>query len=260
MLEANHATPLYEQLQIAIKNDIMSGVYSLGERMPSEAELGEHYGISRITVRRAVQELEKEGMLERKQGKGTFVKHSKFENKIDSILGFTDTLNRMGRKVVRVIHSKKIVPAEDWVADALKIEKDSSIIELKRTMYDDNQPILYDECYYPCERFPGMFDMISENISTYQLIKEVYGVHLPRAHKRFNVEIADVMVSQRLHCSPGDPLFSIFKLTFDEKDKPVQISKSLVLASRATYILEVDERKKTSSLHLQMKESNSNLD
>lgn len=258
MLEPNHATPLYEQLMIAIRNDILSGVYTLGEKMPNETELGEHYGVSRITVRRAVEELEKEGMLERKQGKGTFIKHSKIENKMDSILGFTDTLTRMGRKAGRVIHSKKIVPAEEWIANLLQIKLGSPIIELKRTMYDENQPVLYDECYYPCERFPGMLDKIKEDVSTYHLMKEVYGVPLPRAQKRFNVEIADVTICQYLNCSPGDPLFSILKLTFDNKDIPVQISKSLVLASRATYVLDVDERKKSSALHLKTRDTNYN--
>lgn len=254
MLEANNATPLYEQLQIAIKNDILGGVYTLGERMPSEAELGMHYSVSRITVRRAVQELESEGMLERKQGKGTFICHRKFQNKMDSIMGFTDALSRMGRKAGRVIHSKKIVPADDWLADVLQIEKGAPVLELKRTLYDESLPVLYDECYYPCDRFPGMLDKIQENVSTYQLMKEVYGVPLPRAHKRFNAAVADLETSERLHCSPGDPLFSIFKLTFDDDDRPVQISKSLVLASRATYVLDVDERKNSSSLHLQLRD------
>lgn len=254
MLQLNTATPLYEQLQIAIHNDIVSGIYPMGARMPSEAELGEHYGISRITVRRAMQELEKAGMLERKQGKGTFVCHSKIMNNMASIMGFTDSVSRVGRKVSRVIHSKKLIPASKWVADLLQIPCGAQVFELKRTMYSDDAPVLYDECYYPCSRFPDMINQIHEDVSTYRLIKEVYGIPMPRAHKRFNVEIADIAMSEYLSCEPGAPLFSILKLTYDDKDVPVQISKSLVLASCATYVLDVDERNNTSALHMSFKD------
>ena len=253
MLEVNHATPLYEQLEIAIRNDITNGVYSYGERMPSETELGEHYGVSRITVRRAVQELEEEGMLERKQGKGTFVRHVKVESKMDSIQGFTDSLSGSGHKVSRVIHANQIVPAEEWVAEALHLEKQAPVIQLKRTLYGDGEPMMYDECYYPCARFPGMLEKIDETVSTYHLIKEVYGVAQPRARKCFSVEIADTKISNYLGCAVGDPLFSIFKVTFDDKDQPVHISKTLVLASRSTYVLDVDENHPAPDVHLEMR-------
>lgn len=255
MLQVNTATPLYAQLQIAIHNDIVNGTYPLGARMPSETELGVHYGISRITVRRAVQELEKEGLLERKQGKGTFVRHQKIENKMDAIMGFTDSISKMGGKVGRVIHSKKLIPATKWLASMLQIPCGAQLFELKRTMYSDDAPILYDECYYPCSRFPDMIHQVQEDVSTYRLIKEVYGVSMPRAHKRFNVEIADITSSRYLGCEPGAPLFSIFKITYDDKNVPVQISKSLVLASCATYVLDVDERVSSSTLHMQFKDS-----
>ena len=74
MLDQNSAVPLYEQLKGAISADIISGVYKPGTRLPSEAELEAEYGVSRITVRRAVKELVAEGFVVKKQGKGTFVR------------------------------------------------------------------------------------------------------------------------------------------------------------------------------------------
>ena len=72
-LDTNNAVPLYEQLRVALRERLDSGVLDPGERLPSEAELCRKYGVSRITVRRAVDELVEEGILERRQGKGTFV-------------------------------------------------------------------------------------------------------------------------------------------------------------------------------------------
>jgi len=242
MLDANHATPLYEQLQICLRNDVLNGVYIAGDRMPTESELGEAYGVSRITVRRAMQELEQEGLLERKQGKGTFVRFRKTEEKMDSISGFTEALSGSGHRVSRVIHEKKIIPAEASIAEALQLPVGEDVILLKRTLYSDRESILCDECYYPLCRFPGLLEQLKEDVSTYYLIEKVYGIAQPRAHKRFDVETANAETSRYLGCPLGEPLFSIFKVTYDPDDRPVHISKTRVMASRVTYVLDVDER------------------
>lgn len=252
MLKANNSIPLYEQLQAIIRDNILSGMYAPGERMPSEPELGKSFGVSRITVRRAIEELEKGGLLERKQGRGTFVRYNKVRGTMDSIMGFTDSLSGMGLNPRRVIHSKYIVPADAGIASTLCILRGAPVVELKRTMCDDTKPILYDECYYPLERFPGMLEKLHEDVSTYQLIREEYGVLMTRAHKCFNVEIADEEICKYLNCKLGDPLFSIFKVAYDEEDVPVHISKSRVLADCATYVLDVDQNRRSSSLHLQV--------
>lgn len=252
MLTPNTSTPLYEQLETILRDNILSGHYSTGERMPTEPELEKSYGVSRITVRRAIKELETGGLLERKQGRGTFVKYSRVNSSMDSILGFTDSMNSMGQKSRRIIHTKQIVPASTRVAAMLGIERGAPVLELKRTMCDETKPILYDECYYSCARFPGMLEKIGEDVSTYQLIREDYGIAMTRANKRFNVELADEDVSKLLQCSPGAPLFSILKVAYDADDIPVHIAKSLVLASCATYVLDVDQHKQLSMLHLQV--------
>ena len=253
MLKANNSIPLYEQLQTIIRDNILSGMYAPGERMPSEPELERSFGVSRITVRRAIEELEKDGMLERKQGRGTFVRYNKVKNNMDSIMGFTDSLAGMGLQPRRVVHVKRVVQADARVASTLCIERGAPVIELKRTMCDGAKPILYDECYYPLERFPGMAEKLREDVSTYRLIREEYGVAMTRAYKRFNVELADREISKYLNCKQGVPLFSIFKVAYDEEDVPVHISKSLVLADCATYVLEVDQSRRCSSLHLQVR-------
>lgn len=249
MLVTNNSTPLYEQLKNIIKNDIMDNVYSPGERMPSEAELGKRYDVSRITVRRAIHELETEGMLRCKQGKGTFVIHQKHKTPMDEIVGFTDSMKRMKRKTSRIILAKEIQFADDEISNPLQLKQGAPVIRLKRIMLDDDQPLLLDECYFPVELFPGMFEEIQENVSTYALLREKYHQSFAHAYKEFNVEVASIEVAQYLNCAPGDPLFSIFKILYNDKRLPIQISKALVLASRSTYVLESDLNG-SSTLHI----------
>lgn len=255
MLIPNGSIPLYEQLRTVIRQEIVSGAYAAGERMPSETELENRFGVSRITVRRAIEDLEKDGLLERKQGRGTFVIYNKVKSNMDSIMGFTDSMVRMGRTPRRTILSKKVIKAGRKLADILGINKEDSVIELKRVLCDEEQALLYDESYYPCARFPDLMEKLNEDVSTYQLLKEGYGVVMPRAHKRFNVEIADKEISKILNCSEGEPLFSIFKIVYDRENVPVHSSKSLVLANRATYVLNVDQSSQSSTLQLQVRTS-----
>lgn len=240
MLVTNTSTPLYEQLKNIIKNDIYDGVYQPGDRMASEAELGKRYEVSRITVRRAIQELEQEGLLCRKQGKGTFVVHQKHKNHMGEVHGFTDSMSRMHRHTDRIILEKGLQNADEDLASYLELPLGAPLIHLKRVMCDDGQPLLIDECWYPVSLFPGMLEEIREDVSTYQLIREKYNRHLRRVHKEFNITLATVEMSQHLKCTPGDPLFSIFKVVYDETSRPLQISKLLVLSSRCTYVLDSD--------------------
>ena len=99
MLDQNISTPLYEQLKVALKEDIRNKIYKPGDRMPSEIELEKQYSVSRITVRRAIKELCEENILIRKQGKGTFVLDKDNYRRIDSTVGgFHEALEAEGKK------------------------------------------------------------------------------------------------------------------------------------------------------------------
>ena len=99
MTRTEGGKPLYEQLRLALRDDILSGVYPPGAQMPSEIEVGQRYQVSRITVRRAVQELSEEGLLMRIQGKGTFVISSIQRLDLDSSCSFWQMLEEGGRNV-----------------------------------------------------------------------------------------------------------------------------------------------------------------
>ena len=96
MLDANNTIPLYLQMKELIKSAILSREYKNGEQLPTEPELGEKYGVSRITVRKAVEELCREGFLVKKQGKGTFVKQRKIQRKMEHLLSFTQACESNG--------------------------------------------------------------------------------------------------------------------------------------------------------------------
>jgi len=241
MLSPNQIKPLFEQLRDLVRNDIINGKYTQGEKMPSEDDLGKLYGVSRITVRRALQELCDEGMLIRRQGKGTFVLTQKHKNRMDLINGFTDYMQDHGRKIRRIILEKKHMKPSEDIADSLQINMQDSVIYVKRLMIDGDIPFMIDECWYPFNRFPHLFEDIKEDTSTYQILSNKYNVNFAKSYKEMNACLSTEEISNDLGCAVGEPIFSIQKIVYDIADIPVQISKMAVIGSRVTYTMTTNE-------------------
>lgn len=240
MLVAESSISLYEQLKLLIKKDIVDKVYKPGEKMPSETELGEVYGVSRITVRRAVKELVNEGLLTSKQGKGTFVNQPKIRSQILDLGGFIETAANPGSRTTRVL-SKAMVEANEQIAGHLGIPKGTEILQVKRLLLEDDFPMVIDIAYFPVDIFPDIIYKICDNVSTFKIMREEYGIIMKKAYKEFSVVISNLEQSKLLDCPPGEPLFAINKIIYDVDGRPVHLSNFYSLSSRITYSITVEE-------------------
>lgn len=238
MLDQNISTPLYEQLKQAIKEEIHLKVYRPGDRMPSETELGEKYQVSRITVRRAVKELCEEGILVRKQGKGTFVlDHANYRRLDRGIYGFHDLLEKKGKKVTVDILEKSVIHVKPSYARDLKIGLEEDVVYLRRVMYADAVPIMIDTSYLPANRFPGVYDKLEGNVALFRLLRQEYGVSQEKYYKVLKVQKATKEMSRLLNCHVGDPMFDLFKITYDADGNPQIISVSILKGENTYYAI-----------------------
>lgn len=220
------STPLYDQLKQIIKDSILQEVYKQGERLPNETELCEIYGVSRITVRRAIQELTEEGLLERKQGKGTFVMRTKLERELVSVDGFTDFNKQLRKKPSKRILVCEKIKASPKIAESLHIAINTPVLRLVRLMFMDDCPFTLDETHYSLERFPELASHFLENISTYDVLKNIYKVNMNSgsSHKIITVVPATSLEAEYLDCEIGDTLFNIDKIVYDENKVPIHTS------------------------------------
>ncbi|WP_333648751.1 GntR family transcriptional regulator [Lacrimispora sp.] len=241
MLDQNALIPLYEQLKNAITEDIKAKIYHPGDRMPSETELGEKYGVSRITVRRAVKELCEEDILIRKQGKGTFVLNTGMKNRLDLLGGFHDCMEEQGRAVRAEILEKSIIRVKASYAKDLQIGEDEEVVYLKRIMYADDIPMMMDMCYLPLKRFPGIVDKMTGDFSVFRILKEEYSINLKRYYKVIKVRKATKEISAHLQCRIGDPMFDLFKITYNEDGVPQHIAISILKGENTSYVISSDE-------------------
>lgn len=239
MLDTNSSVPLYEQLKTALKEAMQKKEYRPGERMPSEPELGEKYKVSRITVRRAVKELCDEGILVRQQGKGTFVLEKADYRRLDKSagVGVHEYMELSGRKARAEILEKMIIKPKPAYARDLAIDSTDDVVYLKRLMFVDEMPMMIDTSYLPVKRFPGIYDKLEGDVALFRLIRQEYGVKLERYYKVLKVQKANREMSNYLSCKVGDPMFDLFKITYDSNQVPQNISISIMKGENTYYVL-----------------------
>ena len=250
VLQFNNASPLYEQLKQSILHEIVVAEnYKYGERLPSEAELAEKYGVSRITVRRTISELAGEGYLSSQQGRGTFVKyrHEAQELRDFSNLMDTGTVIFIERKII----SKERIPANEELAKALDIPVGTPLIKLYRLLSESGRRYSLDTAYFIEDLYPGIYDLLGDDVPTLELVKNHFKIKFFKAFKILGVIQAGPEEAALLECVPGEPLFSITKVYYDQFDKPVHYSYYLMLGRRVKYTLTVTNDEADTKMFLQ---------
>ncbi|MBW8349842.1 transcriptional regulator PhoB [Bacillus sp. IITD106] len=224
--------PLYMQIRQMLKSSIQNGMYKPGEQIPTEAKLCEMYNVSRITIRKAIEELVEEGILTRIPRRGTFVTTKKFQNELLSVSGFSEYSHQLGMIPNSRILKSEVIPASEDVAGHLAIEVESPVLELERLMYVNDRPLFYDVAHYSLIRFPDLEKKITGNESTYKILSEVYQTEIVSNEKMIDVIHATKEYANLFGCDIGANLFRIIKVAFDVSDKPVHLSTYMCETSK----------------------------
>jgi GntR family frlABCD operon transcriptional regulator len=238
-LNTESSLPLYLQLKQNIKDGIQNGQYLPGSKLPNESDLCEIYGISRITVRRAISELADEGFLERKQGKGTFVKRSKMARELINVNGFTDFSKQLGKNPSKKTIVCEEAKADKEIAESLQIPAGSPVLKLCRVMYIDQEPFLIDLAHYSLERFPNLLERIHEHTSSYQVLENIYNIDIKNSTSKKVITAiqANHEDSEHLDCEIGETLFNIYKTVYDQDQVPIHTSNFKVPASLVAFTI-----------------------
>ncbi|MFZ4451675.1 UTRA domain-containing protein [Salibacterium aidingense] len=239
-LNESSQKPLYVQLKDHLKEEISRGIYEPGKKLPPESALCKEYGVSRITARRAISDLVEEDVLHRQQGKGTFVKETKKKRKLVSVGGFSEITSASGENPKTQILSSKIVPVEK-IDSIFDVEEDSYLLELHRLLYIDDEPFIIETSYYPLQLLPDLESQIGSFSSTYQVLKEKYGVEIQSSDKSLNVVSSTDYEAELFKSDIGVPLYQVDKIAYDQIQRAIHFSRSLFLANKVTFTLSIDK-------------------
>lgn len=240
-LQRNSSQRLYAVVRQRILDAIAQGVYPVDGQIPTEPELCELYGVSRITVRKAITDLVKDGALMRLQGKGTFVQGRKVENALLTVSGFTDFGIAQGKNTREEVIKQELIPSEDY-QQRLDVPAGGQVFKLVRVMYLEDEPLFIDHSYIPLARYPAFDQRYTPGRSSYQLLQEAYDTCVLGDRKVIDVYTATKAEAKWLRCELGEPLFRIAKVAYDQNGRPVHCSDLYCRANRVS--LTIDNTRK----------------
>lgn len=236
-LEKNSHQPLYRQLMEELKNMIRDGKYKNGDKIPTEPELAEQYGVSRITVRKTIEELCKQGYLVKHQGKGTFVEAPKIYRKIESssYRSFTETCQVNGKHPSSHVLSFQIQEAEKGQCEFFQLEPGEKLLHIRRVLSADDTPVILEDIYLPSKRFRNFQAAKLENGSLYRMLKEEYNLSVSKnSRSTIDVAIANQEIAENLQILSGEPVIIFCHYMRDSEDTPIYISYETIVGSRYT--------------------------
>ena len=180
-IDPTSVIPRYHQIKENLRELIENEVLPVGHVLPSERELGERYGVSRLTVRQAITELVSEGLLRRQHGVGTFVAGPKLTQMMARVMGFSERVQEAGRTPSSRQVSLEIVPAPTAIARRLNREPNLPLYKLTRLRCADGEPVMLETAYLPQERFPNLNQVDFSNLSLYRVLAERFNCRIVEA-------------------------------------------------------------------------------
>jgi GntR family transcriptional regulator len=230
-IDKNKPIALYYQIEEILREKIFSGEIKEGEPIPTEEKLEKIFDVSRTTVRRAISNLERDGLLESKRAQGTFVKKKLFDEPVLGIRSYTEEAIKQGYIPSSKILSLKNVKPNDEVKAALKIEDNDRVFVLKRLRYLNNAPTAIDTTYIPVKLVPGLskgdFKQTDKKQSLYYILENKYKLVLDEAEEIIDATITDPEESAILGLRSGSPINLRIRIIFLPDGMPLTYMKSI---------------------------------
>lgn len=206
-LSRDNAASLQQQIADVLRQEINGGAYEPTGKLPSEAALGARFAVSRVTVRLALARLADAGVVERKQGKGTYAAGKQVRHGLDQLRSFHESLLAQGLRAEMRLLSSALVALSDTMAELAQLADmhDGQCLLLQRLHLVDGEPIALGRNYLP----PALAAMPAERIArlpAYALLAEMTGLQVARAELAIRLGVADQEVAQALGVAQGSPL------------------------------------------------------
>lgn len=234
ILNEDFPMALYYQLKEIFIEKIEKKEWPLDEKIPTERELCDLYNVSRITVRKAIEELEKKGYIYRKQGKGTFVKSPQIEQRLTEFYSFSEEIRKMGMKTSMKILDFIIIESDENISSRLNINKGESVYSIKRLRLANDDTFALETSYIPCSLCPGL---TSEDIllnGLYNALKIKYNIIPNEAVETFEAVLINKNDTAYLNIKNGQPGIKLERIT-KAGDKLVEYCESIIRGDRYKY-------------------------
>jgi GntR family transcriptional regulator len=243
-INRNGQTPIYEQIYQNLRSKIDNTEFSAGEAFPSERELAETFGVSRMTVRQALNSLKKDGLIYHERGIGAFVSKRKLDVHTRNLVGFTEEMQALGLKPSSKLVLIKREIADEETANDLRIDIGEEVIHLQRLRLADDSPMAVEDAFLPANRYPNLDKFDLENVSLYEVLEQEYGVKMKEADEILEAVSLDKSMAKILSVKEHSPALLLHRVVFSEGNLAVESVKTYYRADRyrATFKLEKEKK------------------
>jgi DNA-binding GntR family transcriptional regulator len=235
-------TTVHAQIEDWLAGEIATGGLGPGDRLPAEHDLAAWFGVSRMTLRHALAELVKRGLVTKTVGRrgGTFVAAPKLEQDLTTLAGFSEQLRRHGMVAGARVLTAIARPAGPAAGAALQIGPDDPVYEVRRIRLADGRPIAAERSVFPADRFPGMLDSRLDG-SLYELLEVRYGLRPHRARESLEPVTAGVREAEALEVAVGAPLMLVERTAYARSGEPLEYAHDLFRGDRTRVVVWTSE-------------------
>ncbi|KAE8759477.1 UTRA domain-containing protein [Paraburkholderia madseniana] len=237
------APPLYEQIKTALRSRILDGTYAAHSQMPSENDLCTRFNVSRITVRQALGDLQKEGLVFKLHGKGTFVSKPKAFQNVSALQGFAEAMSSMGYEIVNQLKHIRFIPATAHIASRLQLPEGTKVAEIRRVRMLNREPVSLEITWVPealGKRLAGA-DLVTRDI--FLILENDCVVPLGHADVSIDAILADDEIVESLNVEEGSPVLRIERLTHSADGTPIDYEYLYFRGDAFQYRFRIDRQK-----------------
>lgn len=190
--------------------------------LPTENELLDHHGISRNTVRQALDLLVNDGLIVRERGRGTFVAQPKIDQGLTRIISFTEDMRRRGLKPDTRVLLRKLMPAPEHIAEALGVPVGEELAHLERLRLADGEPMSIEKSYLVHRYCPGVLERDYSSVPLREALAREYNIFLVHGKQRISAIAAPDETAAHLDIVPGAPLLYIERTTYTARETAIE--------------------------------------
>lgn len=230
--------PLYMQLMDTLLQKIDDQTYKEHEKLPSERELCEIYGMSRITVRQALQQLTLEGYIYKLQGKGTFVAPKSYNQVLSQLYSFTEEMKKIGKVPSTKVLSFETIVADERLASKMEINNHEEVFKIVRLRLADDEVLMYETSYLPKKHFRHLTEEDLKDRPMYNIFNEDYKIVLTKAIERFSATSIRNLEAKYFKVNENQPGMLIKRYAYHHMDV-IEYTISVARGDRFNYTVEL---------------------
>jgi GntR family transcriptional regulator len=207
--------PAYKRIQGTIRQVIEAGELRPGDAVASERELARVHNVSLMTARHALASLEREGVVERRRGVGTFVAAPKIH--FNKLMSYTEQMDSRNLTPVSKILFAKVIDNEEEAAARLSLSPKSRVLKLERLRQAAGEPFALETCYFSAAQFTGLLSAQLQTGSLFATLRREYGIELSYSDEEVDATMADSRTAELLGLSKREPLLRIRQVIYSTK-------------------------------------------